>query len=544
MKMNLTRQHADGGKMQVGLLRLAIAVVFALLTLAAFAQDWQQEDRRGRRQDDPQNWQQDSRPDSGQDAWSERQRGGQRQDGGWRRNDRRRRNDRQAEIPESVRKQGALSLILGRPTASQVTLSVLSANLLNGYVEYGQAAKARRSRQLTFEANKPAEILLDGLKPDAACFYRVYTRSAGQTAFVPGETHRFQTQRSPGRAFSFAIQGDSHPERLGKQFDPVLYAQTLNAVAADGPDFYLTIGDDFSVDNLEFVTAETVTEIYRKQRLFLGLVGACAPIFLVNGNHEQAARYLLDGTPGNVAVLAQNARNRLFPQPAPDSFYSGDAETVSSIGLLRDYYSWTWGDALFVVIDPYWHSQQPVDNRFGGGAKTRDLWNSTLGDKQYFWLKQTLEQSKARYKFVFTHHVLGTGRGGVESAGLYEWGGYEKSGACSFKTRRPGWPLPVHQLFVKTGVTIFFQGHDHVFVRQEMNGVTYLTLPQPADPNYTLNNENAYYYGDKLPNSGYLRVTVAPRQVLVEYVREYLPGTGAQKTSEIAYRFTVPARAR
>ena len=53
----------------------------------------------------------------------------------------------------------------------------------------------------------------------------------------------------------------------------------------------------------------------------------------------------------------------------------------------------------------------------------RDWWGMSIGDEQYKWLKDTLEQSEARYKFVFCHHVMGTGRGGIEMEHLYEWGG-------------------------------------------------------------------------------------------------------------------------
>ena len=52
--------------------------------------------------------------------------------------------------------------------------------------------------------------------------------------------------------------------------------------------------------------------------------------------------------------------------PAPDGFYTGDTEPLKSIGLLKDYYAWTWGDALFVVLDYYWHSPARVDNAFHG----------------------------------------------------------------------------------------------------------------------------------------------------------------------------------
>jgi hypothetical protein len=186
-----------------------------------------------------------------------------------------------------------------------------------------------------------------------------------------------------------------------------------------------------------------------------------------------------------------------------------------------------------VVIDPYWHSPQTVDNQFGADRdqkKNRDLWNVTLGETQYQWFKQTLESSDAKYKFVFTHHVLGTGRGGIELAGGYEWGD-----AAHLAAHRPGWDKTIHQIMADNNVTIFFQGHDHIFVRQELDGVIYQTLPEPANPNYSWENEERYKSGDKFPNSGHVRVTVAPNGVTVEYIRTYL-----DKPDEIAFTYTVP----
>jgi hypothetical protein len=288
------------------------------------------------------------------------------------------------------------------------------------------------------------------------------------------------------------------------------------------------------------VNASTVSALYASQRTFLAQVAS--PVFLVNGNHEQAALANLDGTAGNVAVWAQKARNAYFPQPAPDGFYTGDPAPVDPIGLLRDYYAWTWGDALFVVIDPYWHSSVPVDNVFGGGSKARDLWSITLGNDQYQWLKRTLETSSAKYKFVFAHHVNGTGRGGVELAQSYEWGNTAQVAA-----HRPGWDKTIHQLMADNHVSIFFQGHDHIFVRQELDGVVYQTLPEPANPFYSLENEDAYQSGDKFPNSGYVRVTVAPEQAKVEYVRSYLPKDeiNGLQSGQVAFSYQVaPAAGR
>jgi hypothetical protein len=448
----------------------------------------------------------------------------------------------QAAMPADVQRASELSLVLGCPTDSSIVVSILSSIQYEGLIEYGSVSGKYTGKTATISATagKPIEVVIDKLKADTLYFYRLSVRKPGETAFSPGQEYSFRTQRPPGSTFTFEIQGDSHPERRN-QFDPSLYARTLRGAAGDHPDFYMTIGDDFSVDTLRQVNADTVGAVYLDQRHYLSLVGQSSPLFLVNGNHEQAAMCNLDGSPNNVAVWAGNSRNKYFPLPAPDGFYTGDAQKVEHIDLLRDYYAWTWGDALFVVIDPYWHSAKPVDNVYGGGQKNRDMWAITLGDAQYRWFERTLRQSKAKYKFVFTHHVLGTGRGGIEEAGLFEWGGKDKRGVDSFAQRRPGWDRPIHQLMAETGVTIFFQGHDHVFARQQLGGVTYQTLAEPADPSYALYNAEAYTSGDIFPNSGRVRVTVAPQDVKVEYVRSWLPKdeTPQHKSGEVAFSYTV-----
>ena len=431
--------------------------------------------------------------------------------------------------------------ISGRPSASSITINAVPQQAVELYYEYGIAAGTYISQTTPVSAagGAPLETVINSLQANTRYFYRLRYRLDGTGEFASGEERSFMTQRAPGSTFTFGVQGDSHPERVNTQFNADLYTRSLLNAAASQPDFYLTIGDDFSVDQLATLTEATVSQLYLNQRQYLGLVGA--PVFLVNGNHEQAALANLDGTPDNVAVWAQTARNAYYPQPAPDDFYGGDAQVMPYIGLLRDYYAWTWGDALFVVIDPYWHSTVAVDNRLDGEKNTRNLWDVTLDETQYQWFKQTLEQSDAKFKFVFAHHVSGTGRGGIELAGLYEWGGYDKNGSWLFDEKRPGWPLPLHQLMVQNGVTIFFQGHDHIFVKQELDGVIYQSMPEPADPNYSLFNADKYLSGVELPNSGYVRVTVSADQVLVEYVRAYLPQDegGGQFNGQAAYSYTV-----
>ena len=481
-----------------------------------------------------------------------RKKGGQGGGGGGGRG---RRDAQDYVLPPELAAFSWLSLVLGRVTDKSVSVSAVAKENIEGYFEYGTApgSYSNKTELLKYPATRPVEAAFANLQPNTQYFYRLQFRKPGETNFSARPECQFHTQRTSGSSFTFAIQGDSHPERP-QMSEPNLYARTLLNAAADNPDFYICMGDDFSVAPIREVSFNAVAERYTLQRPFLGLVGQSAPVFLLNGNHEQASLFNFNQTDDRhaVAVHAQNARNQFFPTPAPDRFYSGDAEQLNEIGLRKDYYAWTWGDALFVILDNYWHSPAQVDSGFReqeagggkGGRGQRDWWALTLGDTQYQWLKRTLETSKAKYKFVFAHHVRGSGRGGIDQSEFYEWGGYGHNGTYEFKTHRPNWELPVHQLMVKHGVTIFFQSHDHLYCRQERDGIVYQEVPMPADHGYATYNEQRYESGVKLPNSGHLRVTVSPENVKVEYVRSYLPKdeTVQNKTGDIAHSYTVKAK--
>jgi hypothetical protein len=452
------------------------------------------------------------------------------------------------ELPPVNLTDLAGNIVLGRPTDRSVTANILALAGTEAYIEYGTKTSAYSGRTTPKDSatGEPIELTIEGISPDTLYYYRLNTKAPGQTNFTAGAEHAFHTQRSEGSTFVFGVQGDSHPERQNKMYDPGLYNLTMANVANGRPDLYFTLGDDFSIDGLigkGTANQKNVEAVYLYQRQYLAQVGSATALYLVNGNHEQAARYLLDGTATSPAVLAGSARTTYYPLPAPDGFYSGDNETVPNLGLPRDYYAFTWGDALFVTIDFYWHSPVAVDNVAGGGSKRDNMWDITLGDEQYQWLRRTLEGSDAKYKFVFCHHTLGTGRGGIELSDNYEWGGKGADGTWQFDTKRPGWELPIHQLMVKTNVTAFFFGHDHLFVHQEKDGVVYQSVPNPADNTYTAFNSDAYKTGDKLPNSGHLRVTVSPANVTVEYVRSWLPGDekDGHLNGEVAFSYTIKA---
>ena len=467
-----------------------------------------------------------------------------------------------AEPPAESR----LNVVLGRPTDTSVAISVLTSPGTQLYVEYGTASGRYEgtSATVTAPARGPAVIEVGGLRANTRYVYRVRSRGPDETVYHVETERTFQTQRSTGATFTFGVQGDSHPERDGKMFSADLYTLNMRNAASRGPDFYLALGDDFSIEGLlekNQLSPSNVDSLYVNQRGYFATLGHSSAIFLVNGNHEQAAAYLMSdryNTPYRDApVLQASARTTYFALPGPGGFYSADTLQVPGAGYVRDYYAWEWGDALFVVLDPYWHSPVPVDNGVPGVDRPKDPWEATIGDEQYAWFKSVLERSRAKYKFVFEHHVLGTGRGAAALVHQYEWGGYNKNAtAYEFSALRRGWARPIHQLMEEQKVTIFFAGHDHLFAREKVDGVIYQSVPNPADNTYTAFNADAYVpprislsgarydpaLGMTLANAGFLEVTVAPDRVLVSYIRAVLPGDEAKAggaNGSVAFAYSV-----
>ena len=179
-----------------------------------------------------------------------------------------------------------------------------------------------------------------------------------------------------------------------------------------------------------------------------------------------------------------------------------------------------------------------TDTRIATGGDSRSATRNTIGSSG--------RSNRAKPNTNSSSPITCSARAAaaLTSATCYEWGGRNKRGDWEFNQKRPGWELPVHQLMVKHGVTIFFQGHDHLFARQERDGIVYQEVPMPADQGYVAYNEDRYQSGVKLPNSGHLRVTVSPEQVKVDYVRCYLPKdeTDQRKTGEVAHSYTIKAK--
>ena len=134
-------------------------------------------------------------------------------------------------------------IVLGRPTRTSITLSVLFYENAEGCLFWGTKSgnySARSpARQLKGE---PAELILDVLRPDTAYFYQLRYRSTPSAPVQVAAEASFHTPRPPGSPFVFTIQADSH---LDEHTDPAQYRRTLENAVADHPDFHIDLGDTF-----------------------------------------------------------------------------------------------------------------------------------------------------------------------------------------------------------------------------------------------------------------------------------------------------------
>ena len=416
-------------------------------------------------------------------------------------------------------------IILSRPAATSVTISVMCNEELSGYIVYGKSLSALsgKTQKYQFESGRPLHTELNGLEPDTRYYYRFVYSKPGAGASQQSAPGFFHTQRKAGGKFVFTIQADSH---LDENSSPGMYTQTLVNMAADSADFLVDLGDTWMADKYRPDYKESLKQ-YIAQRYYFGLLCRSSPLFLTLGNHDgESGR---GNRPGeeNMTSWATATRKLYYANPRPGSFYSGSED--------ENYYAWEWGDALFIVLDPFRYTRDQ-----------RNPWQRTLGEKQYNWLKETLQKSKAPLKLVFIHNLTGgadqkgIGRGGAEAAKFFEWGGWNADSTAGFAVNRPGWEKPIHDLLVQYKVNAVFHGHDHLFVKQELDGIVYQLLPQPGATRYgNINSAGEYGYrsGKILNAPGYLRVSVEKGKALVEYVQTDI--SQQQKNREILYSYTI-----
>ena len=426
--------------------------------------------------------------------------------------------------------------LLSRPTDNSIMVNTVANADMQAYFEYGTSPGSYTNQTSTVSAtaNEPLKAVMTGLSPNTRYYYRMVYSTNGGTTWVNRDQHSFYTQRAAGSTYKFAVLSDSH---INIMLGTAAVSQAvMTNIANSNADYLIDLGDTFAMDNVATVANARSAFLFQRSSTYMGKFSASTPVFIATGNHEQQEGWHLDDKPDDPTlappILSTNAQKRYYPNPVPDGFYTGNTDTnplIDGDHLHEDYYAWTWGDALFVVIDPFYYTTvKPFVGNTGGGEPetgTGDRWEWTLGQTQYNWLKQTLENSSAKYKFIFAHHMTGGSddyvREGAYGAPYCEWGGYNENGTTyAFDTRRSGWYAPVHNLLVENHVSAFIHGHDHQYAYEVRDGVVYHSC---ASGGFTGNGFNLYSESDPmtlkvLPSAGHLVITVTPTQATVDYI--------------------------
>lgn len=404
--------------------------------------------------------------------------------------------------------------LLYAPTADGIRIAAVLAERDDVHVEVcaeGTEATARFAGRLAGEDVVAFEV--GGLRPATRYGYRMVR---GTTELADGS---FTTARPPGQAFSFDVITDTHvfvrdfsPRELARYpLDPdelaEYSAQKAHAeqvlprvaanVAADAPDFLVHLGDVIDLHGLGNFNdpppdASFIRRGYLDYRRLLGALPTRVPHVLAIGNWDGE-----NGDYPRADIEAARAQRRLYlPNPGPATYPEGG-------GPNDDWFAWTWGDALFVVLNVMTYTT--TSHRLWSDPGAPDDW--TLGADQLQWLEATLARSSARWKMIFVHHAVG-GAGPDEVSAAYGRGG----GLAA----HVGEQARVHALMREHGAQIFFYGHDHVFTDMVVDGIHY-TLAGRAGTNWLFGSETLGY-PVVWRDSGHVRVHVEPTSLRVELV--------------------------
>ncbi len=357
------------------------------------------------------------------------------------------------------------------------------------------------------------ELPLANLEPNRDYVCRVEFARASSSAewFTANEVSRFRSRKTAGRSFSFCVVADPHwgDARNVPPVGPRWWTgeQCLQQIVKDGPfDFMIDLGD--SPQPVGTRSAADAVERYLQYRDVMAPITRAMPVYLVLGNHEKEAGYHQHGTddpeppePWNRQSATQyhqmwsaEARLLCIPNPRGDTYPEGGegapgydtlAEWLGEEGPWNEratrshqqnFYAWTWGDALFVVLDPFRYTL------VGSITKPNYLSQWTLGATQLQWLQDLLARSNATWKFVLAHHQVGgglidrRGRPVVEGAAAAVYG----RGSAVEADRPDVEQAFIHKLMRRHGVQFFLYGHDHAFCHGVKDGINYICCGRPT----------------------------------------------------------------
>ena len=417
----------------------------------------------------------------------------------------------------------------------------------------------------TVAASEPLqriELNLVDLQPNAHYYYLTQYEQGG--VWYNLEPAEFSTQKTAGNSFVFCMISDGHWGRstcgyegaTGESWNGL---QCVNQIVADGPyDFCIDGGDQAAVG--PSADPQTIQDKYIGYRQVMAPVFARMHTYFVLGNHEREAGYYRRGRPaGEEPGFADNnlgpeqyqqkwgteTRLTFIPNPCGTTYPQGGEgapgyDTAAEWGAgsdpwndgtsthLQNFYAWTWGDALFIVLDPFRYSLVDSYDRPTSPTDYR------LGPTQLQWVADTLADSEQVWKFVISHHQVGGGLIDGDGDPIVEGEGIAYGRGSAVEADRPGTDQAVlHQLMVDHGVQFFLYGHEHAFAHSVKDGVNYILCAKPTNLHTWLAAQGMRdSYGDLLQQGqdqtwmrmllnvlGYIRFEISATKVTMHWRR-------------------------
>ncbi|HTQ02979.1 MAG TPA: metallophosphoesterase [Polyangiaceae bacterium] len=346
-------------------------------------------------------------------------------------------------------------------------------------------------------ASDLAEWHVDGLTGNTGYEYEVV--GTGADGEVNVHHGRVTTTRPSGSSFSFALITDTHigsDLSYTNQGNPQILGTTSTAIRALAPDFVVNLGDMLDFHEYGFndppPDGSITRAAYLNYRASFGRTLGNVPHYAVIGGWDSESGC---NTPDEID-RSRTQRLLYLPGPTPDTYPEGGSP-------FEDYYAFTWGDALFVMLNVYTYT--PTCHLLDTYPGLPDDW--TLGDAQMAWLRTTLENATSKWRFLLIHHPVG-GNGGDDADSAYGRGG----GRAAYV----GEQQIVHELMQEYGVQTFFYGHDHVFTDMLVDDIHY-SLPGSAGAIWFFDSSETGYT-DYWADSGWARVDVTPDDVHVQFL--------------------------
>jgi 3',5'-cyclic AMP phosphodiesterase CpdA len=398
------------------------------------------------------------------------------------------------------------------PTKTSFEMSVVAADgdakTMKLFVKRSADQGWSEIKTVRYPASGSVEWSVSNLSPGKLYPYAIVTNLDalnGIDTLTNGHTHsgllfsgETVTQREPGESFRVALITDTHIGsnlEYSNQGNPEILKNVGEQIKNYRPDFIVNLGDvtDFHLYGFEPPPVEDALHAaYMNYRTLLGDALGFASHFQVIGNWDGENGWFTE----DEIASSRKQRYLCMPGPSDNTYTQGGSKE-------GDYYAYTWGDALFIVLNVQSYTTKILS--LSGANGNPDDW--TLGEEQLDWLEKTLKNSSSKWRFILAHHTVG-GAAGSESNSIYGRGG----GLAA----KVGEQATIHQMMIDYGVSIFFYGHDHVFTDMVVDNIHY-TLPGSAGaPWLFTTSETGYekYWGE----SGWAKLDVSPGSVHVQFI--------------------------